>query len=546
MFLGSVRLLIAAIAAATLVVTTATARDDGFVPAARQATTVGILSIRGEIDDVTLTTFQRRLEQAAADGCDAVVLEIDTPGGALGPTLAICHLIKTRLPANKVAWVRPQAYSAGIIIALACREIVVAPNAALGDAAPVAALPGLGLQPLPSAERAKIESPVLAEVTDSALRNGHDVRLARAFVRTSDELWLVERDDGVRMFANAEEYRILFGGDPARGSDRFVPDLPPVATLAAPVADPATDPDAERIEIFVLEPRVGPADAGRWRLLGKVDGADQLVTLRGDEAVRFGLAAATIADEEQLRRFLGATRIIRYDETWADAVVRFLVSWPVRGILIVAMLLSFFIEFASPGAGVFGIIGFTAFLLLVGAPAIAGLAAWWEIALIVLGAVLIAIEILVTPGLGVPGIVGAICLLVGLVFSFVGGDLSSSTSRADLLTGLLATLGAFAVAALGVAVLARHLPQLAFVRGLVLDATAGSAEASAPSIDRPVASGPALGAEGIALTDLRPTGRVDLGERVVDARTRGPLVVQGRRVRIVDRDGLGPIVEEIA
>lgn len=541
-------LVIFALAIANLALAAA-ARSAGdqsdFVPASRQASTVGIISIRGPIDDMTLQTLERRLDRAVADGCDAVVIELDTPGGALGPTLAICHLLKTRLPANKVAWIRPQAYSAGVIMALACREIVVGPASSLGDAAPIAALPGMGVQPLPAAERAKIESPVLAEVTDSALRNGHDVRLARAFVRTGDELWLIERDDGLRLFANAEECRILFGSDPPRGTGGYVPETPPLAaTSDAPPLDADVDPEDAALDRFVLEPRVSSADAGRWRLLGQVDTADELVTLKGAEAVRYGLASAAIDDEEALRAYFGANRIIRYDESWSEAVVRLLISWPVRGILIVTMLIALFIEFASPGLGAFGILAFASFLVLVGAPALAGLAAWWEIALIVVGAVLIGIEILVTPGLGVAGVIGAICLLVGLVFSFVGGDLASPTSRADLLTGLLATVGAFIVAGIGMVLLGRHLPRFALVRRLVLDATIDAPEGRPP--DRPFLPAVDLGAMGVALTDLRPTGLVEVGPVVLDARTRGAWIAKGRPIHVVARDGLGAIVEEKA
>ena len=59
-------------------------------------------------------------------------------------------------PANTVAWINPKAYSAGTIIALACREIVVSPNSAFGDAAPISPF-----GPIPITERAKIESPLL-------------------------------------------------------------------------------------------------------------------------------------------------------------------------------------------------------------------------------------------------------------------------------------------------------------------------------------------------------------------------------------------------
>ena len=525
-----------------LLAATPTSAQDRFVPASRQANTVGVITIQGPIDDMTLKTIERRLDDAAKDGCGAIVIELDTPGGALPPTLAICHLLKTRGPANKVAWVRPQAFSAGAIIALACREIVAAPESVVGDAAPIAIGPAGNLQPLPAEERAKLEAPVLSEVTDSALRNHHDVRLARAFVHMGDELWLLERDDGVRLFANAEECRIALGRDPPRSSERFVPE----PSARGPLLDLGTnepDDDTDR-EAFVREPRIDSSEAGRWKLLGQVDTADELLTLRGTEAVRYGLATQSIDTDGELAAYFGATSIRRYDESWSEGLVRFLVSWPVRGVLIVIMILSLFAEMVTQGMGIFGLVSFAAFILLVGAPVLAGLAQWWEILLIVVGIGLIIVELLLTPGLGIAGAVGAVCLLVGLVFSFVGGDLSSPQSHADLLAALFAVLGSFAIAGIGIALLAKHLPSVPFFKRLVLDANVG--EGATTMALGPSDPGVPIGTTGTAMTDLRPSGRIVCGDRMLDARSNGAWIARGTAVRIVDRDGLSAIVEEIA
>ncbi len=514
------------------------------VPGSRYAERVGVISIRGPIDPMTLTTVQRRLERAVKDGCNGVVLELDTPGGDAGATLAICHLLKTSPPTNKVAWIHPQAFSAGAIIALTCREIVVSDASSIGDAAPIAIMPGGGLQPLPVTERAKIEAPILSEVTDSALRNGYDVRLVRAFIRVADELWLVERDDGKRLFADANEYEILFGGPPPRGAaTRFVPDAPPITTAEEPNGDVSipntTDDDA--LERFVRDARVTESERGRWKLLGQVDGADELVTLRGEEAVRYGFAVARINTDDELLAHFGAKSLVRYDESWSEYLVRFLISWPVRGLLIVVTLLCFFIEMITPGVGAFGAVAAGALLLLIGAPALAGLAQWWEIMLIVIGFGLIALELLVVPGFGVAGVLGALCLLVGLVFSFVGGDLRTPRAQNDLLIGFFAVLGAFALSLIGIGIVMRRMHTSPFFRKFVLERAVGDASQVAM-----VGFGTALpdvGVIGIATTDLRPSGKIRIDDGVFDARTSGAWIARGSQIRVVGRDGLGLIVE---
>jgi hypothetical protein len=104
------------------------------------------------------------------------------------------------------------------IIALACREIVVAPGSVFGDAAPISVMPGLGLQPLPAAERAKFESPILDELDAAAAKRGEDRRLLHAFV--VDQVGLdragtdgIQRLEGitrtVQMFARLDGARAL-------------------------------------------------------------------------------------------------------------------------------------------------------------------------------------------------------------------------------------------------------------------------------------------------------------------------------------------------
>ena len=81
------------------------------IPAGRKAETIAIISVDGPIDGVTTRSIERRLQEAKEAGCDAVVIELDTPGGDLMATFDILELIRNQAPANTVAWVRPKAFS---------------------------------------------------------------------------------------------------------------------------------------------------------------------------------------------------------------------------------------------------------------------------------------------------------------------------------------------------------------------------------------------------------------------------------------------------
>ena len=184
------------------------------VPASRQADNVAIITVKGGIDRITSMSVQRRLDDAVDSGADAVVLEIDSPGGEIGAVLEISAAIKASPIANTVAWVNPQAYSGGAIIALACAEIVTSDPGAMGDAFPVT-IGTQGLKALTPDQRTKLLPPLLQDVTDSARRNGYDEFLVQIIVTDGIELWAIrDTQTGRTLLVNEDEYVALFGVAP--------------------------------------------------------------------------------------------------------------------------------------------------------------------------------------------------------------------------------------------------------------------------------------------------------------------------------------------
>lgn len=527
------------------------------VPAWRQASRVAVVTVHGEIDAVTRASTERRIAAAAAAGAGAVVLELDTPGGDMYATLELCLYLKDRATVPVWAWVHPKAYSAGAIIALACRGILVSPGGAFGDAAPISVIPGLGLQPMPVAERAKMEAPVLSEVVDSARRRGYDENLVRAFVSAPDEIWLLERNDqGARMFVGRQEYREAFGTDPpttrAAGSGRgeFSPGAPAVPFVDLRLrrrADEGPSNQAERdaqVEYEQTRPpvreRLTAEGARDWHVIAQVDGAEELLVTYAPEAIAFGLAERTVADDRELAAHFGALTVTRSDENFGDALVRFLTSWPVRLVLVIVLLGGFFVEIAVPGVGWFGAASTAALVLLVGAPALGGVSTWWPLLVVVLGALLVVIEVFLIPGVGLVGFLGGACIVVGLVASFLDAPIATEEGRGDLATaiGIVAGGGILAVGAAWA--LLRTLPRSPFMRAAVLEATAGGGAMPSAAPGGMVA----VGRSGIALTPLRPVGKAEFGGAIVEVQAVGPFVDEGTRIVVVRSTAYAVEVEE--
>ncbi len=596
------------------------------VPAARQAANVAIITIKGPITSLTAVSFERRLKLAEDSGAEGIVIDLDTPGGELGAALDICNAIKSARIKNIVAWVHPNAYSAGAVIALACREIVTSSSGTMGDALPIRVSRFGGLAPLPEHEKQKVTAPLLAEVVDSARRQGHDEYIVQGIVALGVELWWVQNEKtGERMAINRAEYELLFGSQPSvsrprlvsapsgtgsmssgggggDGSPQGIPPDPPAsdaqpndkphgpspaeapADAKEPAEENATDPNLpesggtppkkptadgelafkpaapqlERVEaeVSISQDRASqrrmltPADRGQWKLIEYVSDGNGPFTFKSDDLVHYQLAAGKIENDEELRSFFGATNLRRLDPSWSEKMAGVLMNPIVQIVLIVLFLVGLVLEMIHPGLVAPGSVAAVALVLLVTPPLLVGMANWWELAAIGVGIVLLAVEVLILPGFGIPGVLGLILLFVGLVGVFVGpsGSLfpSSTGGRGEMLGGLVMVLLSFVSAGMVIYFISRNLSSLPGMSRMVLKPGADEEVEMSPfEAMAPAAVAFGVGEEGVALTPLRPAGKAQFGERVLDVSSAIGYVDGGTRVKIVSADGFQTLVEPI-
>ena len=112
----------------------------GATPALAASPPVATIRIEGVISPVTLRLVEAALTRAQAAGAQALVLELDTPGGLERSMRAICQrLLNAEIPV--IVWVGPtgaRAASAGVFITLAAHVAAMAPATNIGAAHPVA------------------------------------------------------------------------------------------------------------------------------------------------------------------------------------------------------------------------------------------------------------------------------------------------------------------------------------------------------------------------------------------------------------------------
>ena len=201
-----------------------------FNPAAAQSeTVVEIVDLQGVIDPTLADYLTARLEEAADEGSEVVVIQLDTPGGL---SVSMDRMIQAivRSPVPVVVWVGPpgaQAASAGVFLVYASHLAAMAPATNLGAAHPV----DLGGD-LSGAQEEKAVSNAVAKLRSLAEKRGRDPGFAETAITESESLTapearergvvevlagsigqLLERINGVTVRTEAGERTLLTRGD---------------------------------------------------------------------------------------------------------------------------------------------------------------------------------------------------------------------------------------------------------------------------------------------------------------------------------------------
>jgi len=137
------------------------------------AAEVYLVQISGTIEKGLAAFVDRVMAEAEAEDVDAVIFEVDTPGGALDAALVIRDAVLYS-EVNTIAFVNPRAISAGALISLATDHIVMVEGGTIGAATAV------DFQGNKASE--KVISYFRNEMKATAEKTGRSTELAEAMV----------------------------------------------------------------------------------------------------------------------------------------------------------------------------------------------------------------------------------------------------------------------------------------------------------------------------------------------------------------------------
>ncbi|PTX96619.1 hypothetical protein DB354_08150 [Opitutus sp. ER46] len=240
-------------------------------------------------------------------------------------------------------------------------------------------------------------------------------------------------------------------------------------------------------------------------------------------------------------------KVTTLEMTWSETLASWLNS--IAPVLLGIGMLALFIEFKTPGFGVFGIVGIVLLAIVFLSSYIAGLSGHEPILFFVLGVALLAVEIFFFPGTVVMGVAGLLLIFGSLVWAMAdlwpNEPLTVAWSGDAFVQPLLNLLFGLLIAG-GVGVLLiRFLPRGWVWDRLVLNtAVAAQAQVSGGASATTTRPDELIGARGVAATALRPSGQIDIDGRRYEARVEMGTVPAGASVVVVRRTDFELIVEE--
>ncbi len=446
---------------------------------------VGVIPMKTAIGQPSLYLLRRSMKEAIEAGVAVVVLDMDTPGGRLDSTLEMMEILN-EFSGVTVTYINDEAISAGAIISSVTDHIYFSKLGIMGAAAAVA---GSG-QEIPETMQAKIKSYLDARIEsygqDKQLRN----KVIKAMMDTEYEFV----HEGVLISPKGELLSLTASKAVAPFGD------PPEPLIAAGIAESVED------------------------------------------ILKYGFGTEDV-------------EIIEYVASWSEefaAVVEFLTPF-LFGIGIVMLV----VEMKTPSFGILGITGLALIVSAIFGHNVAGLAGFEAILLLVVGIILLAVEMFVLPGTFIFGLAGVVCILGAMVWSFADvwpvapepgqAPVDWKLNTDSIEDGIVNLALSLVVAAGGLWAVWRFLPKSWMMSRIVVESTVADPSAVVSGGGRYVEAGdslPDIGSEGYVLTDLKPTGLVEVGGERFEATTSVGELRKGDKVLVIGYKSYSLLVDK--
>ena len=453
---------------------------------------VYVIPVSGTVEPGMAAYVKRALEEIKDDADAVFVFKMDTFGGRVDAALDIVDTISNMPKGKTIAYVEKRAISAGALIALSSNLLFMKNNTIIGDCAPI-----INTKEGQQMAGEKIQTVLRAKFRALAKKNDYPVKLAESMVTIDMEVYKVTMDNNT-FFMDKKAY------------------------------DDLTNEQKDKI-------------SSKKTIVAK----GELLTMDDEEAFDLKFSQKSVENLAEALFFAGyeSTEIVTIEQSWSVGFVRFL--QPFLPMMMLMGIGALYTEIKAPGFGLPGIAGIILLGLVFFNQYLMGLADYTELLILIIGVLLLGVEVFVLPGFGVAGIAGLIVIASGLVLSFQGfvlPDPAFPWESALLMKNVTLVMGAFLSAFLISLFLIRFVLPLVskLVKGPYLEANLKTTRVDTTTI---LSIQP--GDTGIVHTFLRPSGKIMVNNKKIDAMTQGEFIEQGTSIIIDKVDQNRVIVKKI-
>jgi len=260
----------------------------------------------------------------------------------------------------------------------------------------------------------------------------------------------------------------------------------------------------------------------------------KIVTFSTKEAIKYGYCNGEVETPEDILSKLKGENytIVEHKSSWVESFVLWLVNPAISGVFLLVIFGGVYFEFKAPGTFLPIAVSLVAAMFYFAPLYLEGLAANWEILLFATGIILILLEIFVIPGFGIAGISGIVLTIMGLTLALVRNidfDFSFVPKGSVAMSFLMVSVAMALPLVLFIAFGQKIFNSSAFKK---MGVEAEMKTSDGYSI-RNNSLQNLIGSAGTAVTNLRPSGRIEISGEQYDSVADTGFISSGIEVKVI-------------
>lgn len=438
----------------------------------------------GDISNRMVQRASLAIQDSVSEGVNFVLIDLKSAGGDPVATENMVNFL-LGLPdkVHTVALITDEALGNATLIAMACDEIAVAPNATLG---------GIGNYAYAPQGRHDLEN-YLERISPESGR--------------SWSVWGAMNDPDLDVFRYERPGTTLV----KFLSEREAKELP---------------------------------DAKQWKQGEAITTPGEQLQLTGTQALDYGVVDSQAESVAEIAQHYGLPEELKIPKpNWAHRFVEVLASPSLAFFCLFVGVIALISELKAPGVGVPGFVAALCFGLFFWSRFLNGTAGWLEALLFVGGLFCILMEVLVLPGFGIFGLGGGAMVIMSVVLAMQTFIWPTTEYELEQVPYSLASVLVLFVGIIAAIFFAKHiLPHTPFVNQSMLDAPDDEAMEEIRRRETIVDLTHLVGHTGKAITPLRPSGKAKIGHEIVSVTSDGDMIEPNDKVVVVEVRGNYAIV----